>query len=124
MASMSRFFASVMRISPILLLELHLGLGEADVDRRDVGVTIGGTVAHDLDRAARALDGHVVRLHEVTNDQRGVIDAFREMRRHDLASVLENGDVVFAAAGVIDDRDRKSTRLNSSHIPFPLMSSS
>src|SRR5256885_2170781 len=116
MASMSRFLAVVIRISSIpLLLKLNLGLGETNVDRRDVGVAIELAVARDLDRAARAADGDVSRVEkvrDVDHDLRRLLQLLelrrgREPWRHDRLAALEVRHVVLAASGIVDDEKRR-----------------
>src|SRR5688500_6526413 len=49
----------------LLLLQLHLGLGQPHVDRRDVAIALPFTALLELQRAPRAAERHVAVLQKV-----------------------------------------------------------
>src|SRR5258708_7205086 len=97
--------------SPILLMQFYLSLGQAHIDRRDVGVALERIRGRQLVGPTRAGGGDVAVLQEAGNidrqrdrfDERVALILLCEMRRLDLAMASEERDVELAAAGIVDD---------------------
>src|SRR5260370_343095 len=59
----------------LFLLQLHLGFGEADIDRRHVAIAVDGVVQRQLARPPRTAGGDVAVLQKIggVDDQRRVV---------------------------------------------------
>src|SRR5687767_6872941 len=98
MASRSATVTGAITSSLILLLQqLDLGLGEPDVDRRDVAIAEPLTALLDLDGPPRAAKGDVVVLNEVGDADHAAFRELAEVRRRFFAGVVEGRDIQLAA---------------------------
>src|ERR1051325_3079732 len=97
------------------LLQPDFGLGQADVDRRDIAVPFDTAARGNLNRAARAAHRHVRVLHELGDGQheRRVarqllpLPLCGQPRRDHLAVAFEDGEVELTAPGIVVHRDAR-----------------
>src|SRR5579859_5784137 len=125
MASTSASVAGTMTMPSTiaLLLQLHFGFRQPNVDRRRIAIRVETVRSDDVQRALRTAQGDVLPPQHVRDTDRIGRNFAAEVRRLDFTAVVIDRYVELASARIIDDHragDRQRNRFVRGHRAYRL----